>query len=304
MTLKRIESAPRPAFALAAILLLACTCLLAGCGAGGDVDSTQSTSSDPTEIVEQQSSTDDAQKAAEAEAAKKAEEKAAKEKAAKEKEEAEKKAASQKLAGKTVCIDAGHGDTVSTKSYSQNPYTDATGIVQPLGTSGSKSGNEYEVNLDVAKQLQTMLEAQGAKVVMVRTKNSVVISPKERAEIANDCDADLFVRLHCDSAGSSTRGFLTLLAGKSGYQKDDGVYKTSQKLGKLMHEQIVEELDAVDRGTVVRTDQGGFNWCKVPCVLFEMGNMDNTSDDALLAKDSYKTQLAQAIADATVTALS
>lgn len=209
------------------------------------------------------------------------------------------------LDGFTVCIDAGHGDTVSTKPYPNNPDEDASedGIVQPLGTSGEKAGNEYAVNLKVAKLLQADLEKQGAQVVMVRTANDVVISPKDRALIANDCDADLFIRLHCDSAGSSTRGFLTLIPADTGYQADGDLYKTSQKMGKQMHAQIVKELDVHDRGTTVRSDQGGFNWCKVPCVLFEMGNMDNAKDDAQLASESYQSKLASAIADATVTCL-
>ena len=207
-----------------------------------------------------------------------------------------------KLDGFTVCIDAGHGDTVSTKSYPNNPDEDESedGIVQPLGTSGEESGNEYAVNLKVAKLLQKDLEDEGAEVVMVRTTNDVVISPKKRALIANDCDADLFIRLHCDSAGSSTRGFLTLLPANTGYQADGGLYKKSQTMGEQMHEQIVEELGCNDRGCTVRSDQGGFNWCKVPCVLFEMANMDNAKDDALLATESYQSELASAIAHATV----
>ena len=209
------------------------------------------------------------------------------------------------LDGYTICIDAGHGDAVSTKAYPNNPDEDESedGIVQPLGTSGKKAGNEYAVNLKVAKLLQADLEDEGATVVMVRTDNDAVISPKDRALVANDCDADMFIRLHCDSAGSSTRGFLTLIPADTGYQADDGLYKTSQNMGKQMHEQIVDELGAHDRGTTVRSDQGGFNWCKVPCVLFEMGNMANAKDDALLATKSYREKLASAIADATVSYL-
>ena len=210
-----------------------------------------------------------------------------------------------KLDGFTICIDAGHGDTVSTESYPNNPDEDVSedGIVQPLGTSGDESGNEYAVNLKVAKLLQADLEEEGAEVVMVRTTNDVVISPKKRALIANDCDADMFIRLHCDSAGFSTRGFLTLLPADTGYQADDDLYEKSQAMGEQMHEQIVEELGCNDRGCTVRSDQGGFNWCKVPCVLFEMANMANAKDDALLATKSYQSELASAIAHATISYL-
>lgn len=203
-----------------------------------------------------------------------------------------------KASGLTVFIDAGHGSKLSTKTYRRSPGSSETGMVQPLGTSGSKSGNEYEVNLKVAKLLKADLEAAGASVVMVRTTNDVVISPKERAERANESGADVCVRLHCDSAGKGTEGFLTLLPAKSGYQAQDGLYKKSQRIGRAMHKSIVKTLGANDRGCVLRSDQGGFNWCKIPCVLFEMGNMDNAADDERLASKVYLQKMAQAIADA------
>ncbi len=202
-------------------------------------------------------------------------------------------------AKKTICIDAGHsGHTDSTPS-SASPYSDTTILTEPGGTEGDVSGPEYQICLDVALLLQTQLEAKGYNVVQVRTDNTGTYSPKDRALIANDCNANLFIRLHCDSAGSSAHGFYTLVPGDAGYQGDNELYSTSQRIGRAMHNIIVNELEENDRGVTVRDDQGGFNWCKVPAVLFEMANMDNSHDDALLATQSYRKKLAESIADAT-----
>ena len=297
------------AFACMAFIV-ACACLaglaFAGCTPAGEQE--PGSYEDPTAIVDTQATQNGSAATEATEADGQADERSDGQETVAETEEVAEEAEEDDeedlpLSGYTVCIDAGHGDTVSTESYPNSPYSSETGIVQPVGTTGSLSGAEYEVNLEVALKLQKMLEKQGATVVMVRTSNDVIISPKERAEVANDCDADVFLRLHCDSAGSSANGFLTLIPAESGYQADDGLYKVSQKMGTAMHEQIVEELGANDRGTSVRSDQGGFNWCKVPCVLFEMANMANADDDALLATASYKKKLARAICNATVSYL-
>ena len=200
---------------------------------------------------------------------------------------------------KTICIDAGHSGHSDSTPSSASPYSDTTIITEPGGTEGDIAGPEYQICLDVALLLQSELEAKGYTVVQVRTNNTGIYSPKDRALIANECNADLFIRLHCDSAGSSVHGFYTLVPGDAGYQGDDQLYVESQRIGRAMHKIIVNELGENDRGVTVRDDQGGFNWCKVPAVLFEMANMDNSHDDALLATQSYKERLAASIADAT-----
>ena len=200
---------------------------------------------------------------------------------------------------KTICIDAGHSGHSDSTPSSASPYSDTTILTEPGGTEGDVAGPEYQICLDVALLLQTQLEAKGYNVVQVRTDNTGTYSPKDRAIIANDCNADLFIRLHCDSAGSSANGFYTLVPGDAGYQGDGQLYLESQRIGRAMHNIIVNELGENDRGVTVRDDQGGFNWCKVPAVLFEMANMDNAHDDALLATQSYKEKLAVSIADAT-----
>lgn len=213
------------------------------------------------------------------------------------------KADATPLSGVTICIDPGHCATPDATPSPNNPDSSVSENIatEPGGTSGSISGPEYKICMLVAKQLKEDYEAAGAKVAMVRTKDDVTpISPKNRALIANKAKADAFVRLHCDSAGSQTSGFYTLVPANTGYQADGDLYKKSQQMGRFMHKRIVKSLKANDRGVTVRSDQGGFNWCKVPCVLFEMANMANASDDKKLSTASYRTKLASSICDATI----
>ena len=200
----------------------------------------------------------------------------------------------------TVCIDPGHAESADLTRVRVNPYSTATQIRETGGAMGRRSGAENRVNMFIAKQIAKELRARGVNVVMTKTKNSTLKSNRARAEVANKCKADIEIRIHADSLDvSSIRGFLTCVPGKTGYQGRKGRYKVSQKAGRFMHKRICKELGVHDRGVAVRSDLAGFNWCKRPSVLFEVGVLSNPSDDALLAKKTYKKIIAHAIANAT-----
>src|SRR5690606_164370 len=83
------------------------------------------------------------------------------------------------LANKTICIDPGHGGSAETDNYR-------------VGPSGER---EEWINLRVGLILKELLEDQGAKVVMTRTED-VQVPLGERAAMAIDAKADLFVSIH------------------------------------------------------------------------------------------------------------
>lgn len=210
-------------------------------------------------------------------------------------------AAARPLEGVVIAVDAGHQAKGDSKQEPIGPGASETKARVTSGTSGVATGElESQVNLDVALKLRDELEARGATVVMVRTAQDVDISNSERAKIANDAGAALFIRLHCDGVdgSQSAKGFMTLEPGENAYTK--GIATESQRAARIMHPVIVSETGAADRGIVERNDLSGFNWCTVPTVLFEMGCMTNPDEDRALASDAYQQKLATAIADATV----
>jgi len=64
----------------------------------------------------------------------------------------------------------------------------------------SKKTREKDINLDIANELAKLIRKEKQfKVIMTRTKDEYV-SLDDRAKIANDAKADLFISIHCNSS--------------------------------------------------------------------------------------------------------
>ena len=108
--------------------------------------------------------------------------------------------------GKVVVIDPGHQGGNSAQLEPVGPGSSTTKAKVSHGTSGVVTGTpESELVLAVGLKLRDALEARGIKVVMTRTSQDVDISNIQRAQIANEASADLFVRVHADGADDQRR---------------------------------------------------------------------------------------------------
>ncbi len=192
-----------------------------------------------------------------------------------------------------VCIDPGHQAKSNLKPEPIGPgATETKGSVLGGTTGTGTKLPEYEVTLQIATNLQKRLEAAGVKVIMTRTTNDVSISNSERAIIANNAGADLFIRIHCDgSTDSAASGITTLYPGAT--QWSAAIAAPSKAAATFVQSAVVAATGAVSRGAVARTDQTGFNWAKVPAVTVECGFMTNPVEDKLLASPHYQDKLAE-----------
>lgn len=214
-----------------------------------------------------------------------------------------------------VVVDAGHG-----------------GAWPHDGAHGPKGLVEKHVALQISQRLKAALEEAGATVVMTREED-VDLSLAQRAQIANEASADLFVSVHCNSMAlpqdrKVTKGVETyflspdptdaearLLAEmENGGPETLPVPRTSDKvqglladlalgqarndsaeLAAMVHRQILRKTGAQSRG--VRQAPFLVLWgVKMPAILVETGFISHPAEAKLLAKEKYQQKLAEAMA--------
>ena len=168
----------------------------------------------------------------------------------------------------TVVIDAGHGG--------KDP-----GATSVLGF------YEKGINLSVARQVARLLEQRGLRVKMTRTSDYFV-ELEDRAAIANNLRADLFVSIHSDSFPKSSRRGCTVYIARSASSSSR---QAASAISRSMSGTGLNSFGVQTAGYHVLTGTRG------PAVLVELGYLSNRSEAALLRSSSFQTRLAQAVAD-------
>lgn len=199
--------------------------------------------------------------------------------------------------GIVIVIDPGHQSHPDSKTEPIGPGASQSKARCTGGATGAVTGvPEYEVNLQIATNIAKRLKAAGVHVVMTRSTNDVDLSNAERAQIANDAQARLLVRVHSDSVTDPLIcGASTLYPAENKWTRS--IVSESRRAAGLIQSAVVRATGAVNRGVQQRDDQSGFNWSRVPAVLVETGFQSNPVEDRLLTSPHYQDEVAQGVAD-------
>lgn len=197
-----------------------------------------------------------------------------------------------------VVIDPGHQQYGNPDQEPIGPGASATKAKVSSGTSGAASGvPEYQLTLEVGLKLRDELEGRGYKVIMCRETNEIDISNSERADIANDANADVFVRLHANGCGDAGRSGAMTICQTPGNIYNGDLYERSRALADCILDAYVIST-GIDYEYVWETDSmSGINWSRVPVTILEMGYMTNREEDLNMQDSGMQEKMVDGIAN-------
>lgn len=194
-----------------------------------------------------------------------------------------------KIASMTIMLDPGHGGT----------------------DSGCRVGKVYEktINLAIARQVKSQLEANGHRVILTRETDQTTLTLDDRTTLAATHDIDAFVSIHVNSAANpNAKGVevFTLPAyGCEGTLADSpargplvGQAYLSQatRLALSIQREMVDIPETTEDRGVRHAHFKVLRDTPAPAVLIEAGFLTNAEDYALLTSPTGQKNLATAIA--------
>ena len=186
------------------------------------------------------------------------------------------------ITNKTIVIDAGHGKPDE-------------------GAVGFNGTTEEAITLSIALKLQKYIEQSGAKVILTRSdengiysldsksiRNKKVSDIKNRVEIGNNSDADVFISIHLNKFPSEMyRGWQTV------YQKQNG---DSKILAKYIQDDLGKNIEFKnDRVPMPISDIYIMEHVKIPTVIVECGFLSNPQESEMLKGEDYQNKLSWGI---------
>jgi N-acetylmuramoyl-L-alanine amidase len=213
---------------------------------------------------------------------------------------------------KKVVLDPGHGG-------------------KQVGAIGKSGLREKEVNLDIARRLSKLLQAQGMEVVLTRNSDKIV-SLAQRAKIANNSRAEFFLSIHANANRvRSLKGFEVYYlspwvsdakrayAAATSYPLDlenATLASNSLDLKAILWDMIYtsNRAEAIELArSLCKTAEGNLGVrvlglkparfevlreTNMPAILIEVGFLSNPQEERKLKNSYYRQQIAEAIAQA------
>jgi N-acetylmuramoyl-L-alanine amidase len=185
------------------------------------------------------------------------------------------------LEGKVICLDPGHGGTAAFDSYR-------------VGPTGER---EEWIDLRVALLLKDMLEAKGARVLMSRTQD-VQVPLKDRAILAVDNNADVFISIHHNATADPGVNFPIVY-----YHANASENLASVQLGKCLAHRMNRALFDGKKPVSLASDHTIFpsagtavlrHSYGIPGVICEASFFSNPEEEQRLKDNEYNRKEAKA----------
>jgi len=174
--------------------------------------------------------------------------------------------------GKLVVLDAGHGGSDPGATYGKD---------------------EKWYNLDITLRLEKLLKDRGVNVKLTRTTD-VFVGLDERAEMANEWGADVFISIHHNALMKAMHGTMTFFY--------TGSYK-GKEYATIIHNDMLKNLGSNDLG-VRSANFVVLKKTKMPAVLVEIGCLTNDDELAKLNTEEYRQKAAESLCESIIKIIS
>lgn len=166
--------------------------------------------------------------------------------------------------------------------------------------SGALFSNAYpesQYTLIVAHRLADLLRQIGYEVVLTREKNNFV-SPQQRADIANQSEDSLYIRLQLNEGASFMQGVETYIQSPSDASLaagSDSRHEQNAALAMALQSSIYSHSEAMDGG-LRRVEYSILSSLKRPAAIVSLGYVTNQQESLQLLDNAYLDKLVYGIA--------
>lgn len=179
------------------------------------------------------------------------------------------------LKNKIILLDIGHGN--------KDP--------------GTVYGDVYEknLNLEIGLKLKSVLEKNGAKVLMTRDGDYDLASPgaiyrkksdfDNRIKIINNSEADIYLSIHINYLNDAS------VFGPEVYYNND----ENKKVADVLQKTLNKSLNTNRKVKKIPSDTYMYHKLRIPGVLIECGFLSNRKERENLQNSDYQEKLATAI---------
>jgi len=200
--------------------------------------------------------------------------------------------------GHKIALDPGQQKSQMTEGEPVGPGASETTAKMSYGATSATTGKrEYEWSMEFTLRLKEELIARGYEVVLTREENDVKISNAERALMAGESGAELYLSIQADAASNKdAKGIYAQIPSQSN-EYVGTLYGDSKRLAKEIQKNLIAETGTKDRGVQEIDKVAAINYSKVPVAVLQLGFMSNEEEDANLWSKEYQDKMIKAICD-------
>ncbi len=206
----------------------------------------------------------------------------------------------------SACIGVSHAQTAK-------PFVVVIDPGHPSETAAGAEANglsENRINWQVANRLATHLSKLGITTYLTKRSVNEKVTNRARAEMANNVNASLLIRLHCDAGGGN--GYSWYYPDRAGTKygvtgPPKSVQLQSKRAAYVLNEAMKPVLKGYLQANSIKTDaatgvggkQGGVLtgsiFARVPTALIEMAFITNRRDAQFIGSAAGQEKMAQAL---------